>query len=232
MMGGAQKIINKSTELFNEGKYLYAIELLNKLTYGEPNNQTAKDLLADCYEQMGYQQESPSLRNAFLAGAFELRNGIPEGASPKTGGPDLIKAMGTGLWLDFLGIRLVSEKAAGKAFKINLTTPDNGEKYLIELSNSTLNNIQGFTAEDAELEIAINRSDLNLVMMGVKSMDEMIADGTAQAKGDKTIIDQLKSMMIHFDLRFEILPGTVPVGGQQLNRNPFQQDTPAVVGAE
>lgn len=232
MMGGAQKIINKSTELFNEGKYLFAIELLNKLTYGEPNNQIAKDLLADCYEQMGYQQESPSLRNAFLAGAFELRNGIPDGASPKSSGPDLIKAMETGLWLDFLGIRMVSEKAAGKAFKINLITPDNGEKYLIELSNSTLNNIQGFTADDADLEISINRSDLNLVMMGVKSMDAMIADGTAKAEGDKTIIDQLKSMLIHFELRFEILPGTVPVGDQQLNRNPFQQDIPAVIGAE
>ncbi len=232
MMGGADKIINKSTALFNEGKYLHAIELLNKLTYGEPSNQEGKDLLADCYEQMGYQQESPSLRNAFLAGAFELRNGIPDGASPKSSGPDLIKAMDTGLWLDFLGIRMVSEKATGKEFSINLFTPDNGEKYLIELSNATLNNIEGFTSPDADLEITINRSDLDLVMMGVKSMDDMIADGTAIAEGDKTIIDQLKSMMIHFELRFEILPGTVPVGDQQLNRNPFQQDMPAAVGAD
>lgn len=232
MMGGSERIINKSKSLFNEGKYLYAIELLNKLTYGEPNNQEAKDLLADCYEQMGYQQESPSLRNAFLAGAFELRNGIPGGASPKADGPDVIKAMETGLWLDFLGIRLVSDRAAGKAFKINLITPDNSEKYLIELSNSTLSNIEGFSAEDADLAITINRSDLDLVMMGVKSLDEMIADGTAKYTGDKTIIDQLKSMMIHFEIRFEILPGTVPVGDQQYNRNPFQQDIPAVIGAE
>jgi alkyl sulfatase BDS1-like metallo-beta-lactamase superfamily hydrolase len=103
---------------------------------------------------------------------------------------------------------------------------------LIELSNSTLSNIQGFAAEDADLEITINRSDLDLVMMGVKSMNDMIADGTAKSKGDKTIIDQLASMMIHFELRFEILPGTVPVGDQQFNRNPFQQDVPAVIGAE
>jgi alkyl sulfatase BDS1-like metallo-beta-lactamase superfamily hydrolase len=232
MMGGADKIINKATELYNEGKYLYAIELLNKLTYGEPNNQKGKELLADCYEQMGYQQESPSLRNAFLAGAYELRNGIPDGASPKSSGPDLIRAMDTGLWLDFLGIRIVTERANDKAFKINLYTPDNGEKYLIELSNSTLNNIQGFTSDDADLEITLNRSDLDLVMMGVKSMDDMIADGAAKVEGDKTIIDQLKSLMIHFELRFEILPGTVPVGDQQYNRNPFQQDMPAVIGAD
>ena len=232
MMGGAEKIINKATELYNNGEYLSAIEILNKLTYGEPDNQAAKELLADCYEQMGYQQESTSLRNAFLAGAFELRNGIPEGASPKSASADTIKAMGTGLWLDFLGIRMVSDKAAGMAFKINLITPDNDEKYLIELNNSTLNNIKGFQDENADLTITINRSDLDLVMMGVKTMDDMIADGTAKTKGDKSIIGKLKSTLLNFDLRFEVLPGTVPVGDQQLVRNPFQQPMPAVIGAE
>ena len=232
MMGGAEPIIKKAKELYEKGDYLPAIEILDKLTYGEPGNQEAKDLLADCYEQMGYQQESSSLRNAFLAGAFELRNGIPEGASPKTSGPDIIKAMEPGLWLDFLGIRMVSNKAAGMEFIINLITPDNGEKYLIELSNATLSNIEGFQDNNADLTIIINRSDLDLVMMGVKSMDEMIADGTARTKGDKGVIDKLKSTLIHFDLRFEILPGTVPVGDQQFVRNPFQQDMPAVIGAD
>jgi alkyl sulfatase BDS1-like metallo-beta-lactamase superfamily hydrolase len=232
MMGGAEPIMKKGNELYKKGEYLQAIEILNKLAYGQPGNKACKELLADCYEQMGYQQESSSLRNAFLAGAFELRNGIPAGASPKTSGPDLIKAMETGLWLDFLGIRMVTDKAAGMAFKINLITPDNGEKYLIELSNSTLNNIKGFQDKNADLTITINRSDLDLVMMGVKTMDEMLADGTAKTKGDKSVIDKLKSTLIHFDLRFEILPGTVPVGKQQLNRNPFQQDMPAVIGAD
>jgi hypothetical protein len=60
----------------------------------------------------------------------------------------------------------------------------------------------------------------------------MIADGTATTDGDTSVIEQLKSTMIHFDLRFEVLPGTVPVGEQQYNRNPFQQDMPAVIGSE
>jgi alkyl sulfatase BDS1-like metallo-beta-lactamase superfamily hydrolase len=70
------------------------------------------------------------------------------------------------------------------------------------------------------------------LLMGVKSMDDMIADGTAKTKGDESVIEKLKSTLIHFEMRFEILPGTVPVGDQQLNRNPFQQDMPAVIGAE
>ncbi len=120
MMGGAEKIMKKGRELFDEGKYRHAQEILNKLVYAEPKNQKAKDLLADVFEQIGYQQESPSVRNSFLAGAYELRSGIPTGASPKSGGPDMIRAMTTELWLDFLGIRLDSKKAEGNEFTINL----------------------------------------------------------------------------------------------------------------
>ena len=64
---------------------------------------------------------------------------------------------------------------------------------LIELSKSTLTNIEGYSSEDADLEITLNRSDLDLVMMGVKSLDELIAEGTAKTEGDRSIIDQLKS---------------------------------------
>ena len=153
MMGGAKPILAKGKELYDEGKYRHAQEILNKLVYAEPQNQEAKDLLADVFEQIGYQQESPSVRNSFLAAAYELRNGIPGGASPKTTGPDMIRAMTTELWLDFLGIRLDSKKAEGQAFKINLVTPDNGEKFVVELSNGTLTNIAGFQADDADLTL-------------------------------------------------------------------------------
>lgn len=231
MMGGAEPIINKGQELYNKGKYKYAVEILNKLVYAEPQNQKAKDLLADCYEQIGYQQESPSVRNSFLAGAYELRNGIPEGASPKASGPDLIKAMTTELWLEYLSIRLDSKKAEGMAFTINFITPDNGEKFIVEMSNATLTSIEGFQAENPDLTLTINRADLNLVMMGIKSMDEMIKDGVAKTNGDISVIEKLKSALIQFKMGFEILPGTISKM-EEINRKPFQQEEPSLIGAE
>ena len=68
MMGGAEKIMAKGQELFDSGDYRLAQEILNKLVQAEPQNQAAKDLLADVFEQIGYQQENPGLRNSFLAG--------------------------------------------------------------------------------------------------------------------------------------------------------------------
>ena len=208
MMGGADKIMAKGQELSDQGKYLEASEILNKLVFAEPQNQPGKDLLADVYEQLGYQQENPGLRNSFLAGAYELRSGIPEGASPDSMTADLARAMTTDLFLDFLAIMMDGRKADGMAFTINLVTPDNGEKYVVELSNNTLTNIEGYQAEDADLTLTITRQGLGQVIAGVKSLVDQIADGDAQAEGDLSVLQQLASTMVRFELGFEILPGT------------------------
>ena len=39
MMGGAEPIIRRGQELFEEGKYLLAQEILDKLMWAEPDNQ-------------------------------------------------------------------------------------------------------------------------------------------------------------------------------------------------
>ena len=180
MMGGSDKIIARGRELHDQGKYLLAQEILNKLVHAEPQNQPAKDLLADIFEQIGYQQEPPGYRNSFLAAAYELRTGIPQGEAVDSSGPDVVRAMSTELFLNFLAIRMDSRKAEGMRFTMNLVTPDNGEKFLIELENATLTNLRGFQAAKPDLTLTINRSDLEQTMMGAKTLDAQIADGTAK----------------------------------------------------
>ena len=208
MMGGAEKILAKGQELNDAGKYFEATEILNKLVQAEPENEAARDLLADAFEQIGYQQENPGLRNSFLQGAFELRSGMPEGLPPNTGGPDVVRAMTTELFLDFVAIRMDSRKAEDKAFVINLVTPDNGEQFVVELSSATLTNIEGFQAEDADLTLTIDRADLEPVMMGAKTLDGQIADGNAQVEGNPEVLAELASMLAVFTPTFEMLPGT------------------------
>ena len=209
MMGGAEKIMVKGKELIGNGQYREAMEILNKLVYAEPKNQAGKDLLADAFEQVGYQKESPSVRNSFLAAAYELRHGIPGGVPPKGTGPDTIRAMTTDLWLDYMGIRLDSQKAAGMKFVINLVTPDNGEKYVVELSNSTLTNIKGQQAKNPDLTITVNRTDLEAVMGGNATFDDLLKTGKAKFDGNREPFDQLKGILVQFDPIFEILPGTM-----------------------
>jgi alkyl sulfatase BDS1-like metallo-beta-lactamase superfamily hydrolase len=222
MMGGAAKILARGRQLHDQGKYLLAQEILNKLVQAEPQNQPAKDLLADVFEQLGYQQENPGLRNSYLAAAYELRQGIPQGAAASSSSPDVIRAMSTELFLNFLGIRMDSGKAEGMRFTINLITPDNGEKFLIEMENATLTNIAGFQAENPTLTLTIKRSDLELAMMGAKPLQSQIADGTAKAEGDVAVLTQLASTLVDFDPRFEIMPGTKPRAATIEKSDPFE----------
>jgi alkyl sulfatase BDS1-like metallo-beta-lactamase superfamily hydrolase len=228
MMGGADRIMAKGKELYEKGEYLSATEILNKLIYAEPHNQPAKDLLADVYEQIGYQKESPSVRNSFLAAAFELRNGFPSGVTAQPVNPDTVRAMSTDLLLDFLGIRLDSSKAEGMQFTINLSTPDNGEQFIIEMSNSTLTNIKGFQSPDPDLAITIHRSDLELIMSGLVTFPELVQQGKVTLEGDAGIFDQLQSVLVQFSPDFEILPGTkTAAAAVSSEHDAFEQVEPA-----
>ncbi|MCU0812693.1 MAG: MBL fold metallo-hydrolase [Thiobacillaceae bacterium] len=173
-------------------------------------NQEARRLLADAFEQLGYQAESTSVRNNFLQGAYELRHGQPGGAAPRSTGPDTIRAMTTEQWLDFIGISMDPKRADGIRFTINLVTPDNGEKFVVEMSNATLTTIKGFQAPKPDLTVTVNRADLNRVMGGVASFDDLIKEGKAKFDGDRSGFDQLRSILVMFTPDFEIMPGTAP----------------------
>jgi alkyl sulfatase BDS1-like metallo-beta-lactamase superfamily hydrolase len=210
MMGGSAKIMAKGKQLMAKGQYLHATEILNRLVFAQPQNRPARRMLADAYEQLGYQSESTSVRNSFLQGSYELRNGLPGGTPPRTTGPDVVRAMSTEMWLDFLGISMDPRKADGMRFTINLVTPDNGEKYLVEMSNATLTSIKGQQAKNADLTITLDRADLNMVMMGVNSFDDLIKAGKAKFDGDRKPFEQLRGLLVSFTPNFEILPGTAP----------------------
>ena len=229
MMGGPERIIARARTLHEEGRYQHASEILNRLVFAEPGNRPARELLADVWEQIGYQQENPGLRNSFLNGAYELRSGLSlaEGTSSTT--PDVIRAMPTELFLNFLAIRMDPRRAEGMRFTINLVTPDNGERFIVELANGTLTNIQGFQAARADLTLTINRANLEQVMAGQKTLEAQIADGTARVEGDVTVLTQLASLMVDFDPRFEVLPGTRPADQQVARAEAYQAVPRAMV---
>jgi len=210
MMGGRGPILAKGRELYDAGEYLLASEILDRLVWASPDDQEAKDLLADVYEQLGYQMESNSTRNSFLAAAFELRDGMPQGATPNPVVPDVLRAMSTELFLDFLAIQMDSHAAeeSGLEFVVNFVTPDRDEKFILEMSNSTLTSIEGYLAEDPDLTITVDRAALDTVMTGEATFAELVADGRATMEGDPQVIASLLSILVRFTPDFELLPGT------------------------
>jgi len=130
----------------------------------------------------------------------------------------VVRAMTTELFLDFVAIRMDGKKEGDLEFTINLVTPDNGEKFVVELSNSTLTNIEGYQTEDADLTITVNRADLETVMMGRKRLLTLIDEGTAKIEGNKNVLEQLAATLEHFTPDFEMVPGTAnPAPREEMN---------------
>jgi alkyl sulfatase BDS1-like metallo-beta-lactamase superfamily hydrolase len=133
---------------------------------------------------------------------------MPKGLPPKTGGPDMIRGMSTELWLEYLGIALDGSKVADQHFIFNLKTPDNGEQFVVELSNSTLTNIKGQQASNADLTITLDRADLEGVMARKTGFEQLVATGKATFEGNRKPFELLMAAITPFTPTFELLPGT------------------------
>ena len=53
----------------------------------------ARTLLAEVFEQLGYQAENGVWRDFYLSGARELREGVQVLPTPATASPDVVTAM-------------------------------------------------------------------------------------------------------------------------------------------
>jgi alkyl sulfatase BDS1-like metallo-beta-lactamase superfamily hydrolase len=208
MMGGAPAILARTQTLFGDGQYRHAMELLNKLVYAEPDNTDAKNLLAATFEQLGYQYESSSMRNAFLTAAQELRGGVAPTGPARGTSPDMARAMTTSQWWDAVATRVDSQQAEGLQFVINFLTPDTGETLVVEMSNGTLTNIVGYQSNNADATISINRSDLVSVIAGQATLASQLMAGRGQVSGNQAVLQHLASVLVEFDPAFEIMPGT------------------------
>lgn len=208
MMGGAEPIIAKGRELYEAGSYREAQEILNKLVYAEPENAEARMLLADVFEQIGYQAESPSVRNSFLAAALELRSGMPSGVPPSTVSADVLRALPTEMFFDYLAIRLDSTRVEDVEFVANISHPDTDERLVVELSNATLTTQIGFLAGDPDMSISVDRAEFEDVLIGQSTLMSLASEGRATIEGDTSGLEKMLDAMVEFELLFELIPGT------------------------
>lgn len=204
-MGGQKQVMTLAQEAHDKGEYRWGAELLNKLVFAQPNYIPAKRLLANIYEQMGYQAESAGWRNTYLTGAKELRDGVLPTSNITRPGPSFLQAMDTGLLFDYLAVKVNAKRAESEAFKINFTFTDEGREYLVELSNATLTNIEGVTVQDADLSLTISREDWTLVILKQVALRDLLASGKASFAGDIRILNQLFSLMDEFPFWFNIV---------------------------
>jgi alkyl sulfatase BDS1-like metallo-beta-lactamase superfamily hydrolase len=207
-MGGANAVISKAKQDFQRGEYRWVATALNHVVFADPTNKAAKDLLADTYEQMGYQAESGPWRNFYLSGAKELREGVKPVAATNTASPDIVCNLKLETYLDYLAVRLNHPKAAGLKMTLNVVTPDTGDSFVLYIEHGVLNYSLGKQVQDADATITIDRTVLDDLSLGRKTVEKALQGGLIKIDGDSAQFDRFISLLDHFEFWFNIVtPG-------------------------
>jgi alkyl sulfatase BDS1-like metallo-beta-lactamase superfamily hydrolase len=204
-MGGAHAVLQKAQQSYDKGEYRWVAEVVNHVVFSDPSNDAAKHLLADAYEQMGYQAESASWRNFYLTGAMELRQGVHRVPFGSSQSPDTIKAMPLEMFLDYQGVRLNGDRAAGKTISFNLVMTNTNENYVVGVENSALHYSKGKTSDSADASVTMTRTILNDVMMGNTTMEKEVIAGRVKIAGNTQKPGEFVSWLDNFDFWFNIV---------------------------
>jgi alkyl sulfatase BDS1-like metallo-beta-lactamase superfamily hydrolase len=205
MMGGADALVRKAQDYYENGEYRWVAEVVNHAVFADPSNQAAKNLQADALEQLGYQAESGPWRNFYLTGAKELREGVMQLPAPNTASPDTIRAMSLELFFDYLGMKLNGPKADDKQIVLNFDFTDVKQKYLVEMVHGVLNHTANTQADTADATITLTRDTLNQIVLGQTTLDKAVSDGDVKITGSKDKLKELLSYLDTFDFWFNIV---------------------------
>jgi len=197
-MGGAANILKQAKADFENGEYRWVAQVLKNVVMADPENSEAKNLLADAFEQLGYQAESANWRNIYLVGASELRNGINKDNSPLDVS-GIIKNMPVEEFLKLIAVKLNGPKADGKKITLNVTLSNSNQEYAIYLENSVLIYKSGKLNPDPDVSLTMDQFTFYGIGLGLLSPEQAVAAGKVIISGDQTKLNEFLSLLDEFD---------------------------------
>ena len=203
-MGGEAALLAVARKAFDAGDYRWVAELVNHAVFADPGSKAARDLQADALEQLGYQAEAGTWRNAYLVGAKELRDGVIR-PSTSTQGPDVVRGMSMELLFDFIGMRLNHERTDGLNVGIQMNFTDLKETWALELSNAVLNNTKGRTLAKPDVTLTLTRPVFLAMLLQGKKLPELIQAGAVKLEGDPKAFGAVFANVETFDPFFNIV---------------------------
>jgi alkyl sulfatase BDS1-like metallo-beta-lactamase superfamily hydrolase len=203
-MGGADAVVEQALVDFEAGDYRWVAEVVNHVVFAEPDHAAAIELLADTYEQLGYQAESGPWRNFYLTGAQELRAGSPPFSGRNLIGADVVRAMTVEQLFRFLGVRLNGTEADGVTATLAVTITDRDETYTLGLAHSAVHHRPG-RPDRADATLSLDHAQLAELAMGAADVAEHVEAGTLVIEGDRSLVEQFFALFDDFELFFPIV---------------------------
>ncbi len=200
-MGGADAAVAVARKAYDDGDQRWAVEVLDHVLFAD-EPQHARDLQADAMEQLAFGAENGTWRNAYLAGAAELRHG--SFGTPTTVGPDLLGALTATQVFDSVAIRIDGPRAWDEHLTLSWVISDTGATYVTELRNGALNHRE-VDAPAPGTCFTLTRAALIGLVTGTLDPAQAVADGTVAIAGDPSGLQRLVSLIAPIDPDFAIV---------------------------
>ncbi|HPY63735.1 MAG TPA: alkyl sulfatase dimerization domain-containing protein [Bacillota bacterium] len=166
-LGSLDDVLRQAKLDFDAGQYQWVAEVTNTIVFADPNHQAARLLCADALEQLGYQAESGTWRNAYLSGAKELRTGNASGSTKQAkAGSDMQMNMTASNIFDYMGILLDKQAMSPYDFTVNITLADTKQQFMLRFKNGVLLQFENAKDQNAALSITTARQALFYILLG------------------------------------------------------------------
>ena len=204
-MGGADAVLVRARRDFEAGAFRWVVEALKHVVFADPANGPARELAADAMEQLGYQAESATWRNAYLLGARELRSRTrAPAASTQLIGGDVLAMLPLRSFLEFIAIRVDGTKAQDLALRLDWHL-DGRECEKVTLSNGALNHLPGSHGDAAHAVVRTSRAELARLLAGRDAFLAVLDAGELDVSGDRALLRRFVETLDDFDPMFNVV---------------------------
>jgi len=202
-MGGRDQGFAMARQAWDDGDYRWCAELGKHLVFADDTDTDARSLLADALEQLGFGAENGTWRNAYLAGAAELRTG--NFGTPATTSPDIAYSLSVSQVFDSIAVRIDGPRAWDEHLVTAWTITDEDTTYVVELRNGVLHHRTVAEAPSDVTRFTLSRRALIGVVTGQVDLATALADGTVTIDGDPAAMANLVGLLAPVDAEFNIV---------------------------
>jgi alkyl sulfatase BDS1-like metallo-beta-lactamase superfamily hydrolase len=204
LAGGADKVVAAAQQAFDAGELRWAAELLKHAVHADPKHRAASELMARCFEQMGYMAESAPWRNFCLTGALELRQGAPDKGILRSALLDTLQHTPIERYLEAMAANLNGPKAADSRLKINLVFSDLGESYVLQLHHGVRHHPKAPPAADANATLQLTKPFFLKMMTGGAGAKDLLLSDQTQIEGSTIDLGRFFALL-------DKAPGNFPI---------------------
>ena len=203
LAGGPENLLSKARQAFDGGEYRWVAELVAHLVFADPESEDGRELLADTFEQLGYQSQSATFRNAYLQGAQELRFGTPARQPVPAG--RFVESMTVGQIVDTMAVRLKAEEVGGVTVSVGLVLTDRGERWTVHLANRCLRAVAGIKPDYPDATVELSTPALMALLEGTSGLDALGGQGQLVLTGDKQAAEAVFGHLDRFETFFPVV---------------------------